>query len=150
MIHLHTLPKTTEEKKKRRGQGLGSGKGKTGGRGTKGQRTRGSIPKTMGEAGASFVKRLPLYRGKYRNKPKERKELVINLKYLNLYKPNTVVSLATLITTGILKKDQIGAKVKILGGGKLTIPLTVCLPVSKSAKKAIEAAGGKIDLVSAK
>lgn len=151
MIKLHQLPESTTGKKKRLGQGLGSGKGKTAGRGTKGQRARGAIPKQMGEAGNSLVKRLPLYRGKYKNKPKQNKSLVINIKYLSVFSPHDVIDEEACIAKGILKKvGGIKRKMKILGDGNITIPLTIRIPVSKKAAKKIQAAGGTIETKSTK
>lgn len=146
MIELHKLPKTTISKSKRLGRGTGSGKGKTAGRGTKGQKARGRIPLTLAQAGVSFIKRLPLYRGKYRNKPIRKKPVEVNVKYLNLFPKDSVVDIETLITHHIVDTDT--AKkfgVKILGDGDLTVSLIVKLPTSRGAAKKIEKAGGKVE-----
>lgn len=149
MITLHKLPKTAKRTKKRKGQGGGSGKGKTAGRGTKGQRARGKIPARLGLTGSSFIKRLPLFRGKYRNKPKKNKPLVINLKDLSSFAPQTVVNLETLVKYHIIKADDAYKYgVKILGSGEIEIPLTVNLPCSKGAIKKIEKAKGSVEKVS--
>ncbi|MBI3955121.1 uL15 family ribosomal protein, partial [Candidatus Gottesmanbacteria bacterium] len=95
-MKLHNLPKTSTIGKKRLGQGLGSGKGKTSGKGTKGQKSRGKIAKTLGAAGSLLVRRLPLYRGKYRNKPRGHKAYAINIKYLNILPKDSVVNFETL------------------------------------------------------
>ena len=145
MIELSKLPKLVKNKKKRLGQGGGSGKGKTAGRGTKGQKARGKIQKTLGIAGQSFLKRLPLYRGKYRNKPSPHKPLPINVKYLDILPKGSVIDVEFLYTHHII--DERLAKlhgVKILGDGKLTKSFTVKVPCSNGAKKKIEAAGGKV------
>src|SRR3989338_1135351 len=144
-MNLNNLPKTTNRKKKILGRGIGSGKGKTAGRGTKGQKARGKIPLKLGFGGTIFVRRLPLYRGKYRNKPHGKKLLVVNLKYLNILPKNSVVDIDLLIAHNIIRaKDVPTSGVKILGEGKLEKALTVKLPCSKRASKKIESAGGSV------
>lgn len=146
MIELNSLPKIITPKKKRLGRGAGSGRGKTAGRGTKGQKAKESIPKTLGLGGKSFLRRLPLYRGKFRNKPRGSKPLAVNIKYLNILPANSVVDLNFLVDHHIVEADL--AKkcgVKILGEGNLDRALTVKLHCSKGAAQKIKAAGGKID-----
>lgn len=147
MVTLHKLPKITKHRKKRLGQGHGSGRGKTGGRGTKGQHARDtSLPATFSGGALALVKRLPLIRGKLRNKSFRKKKLIVNLKFLNILPKNTVVDIDSLIKFHILSKDAKDFGVKILGDGEIKIPLMIKLPVSKRAGKKIEAAGGKIEL----
>ncbi len=146
-MKLENLPKITEKKAKRIGRGQGSGKGKTGGRGTKGQKARGKVTITHPhfEGGQRpLIKRLPYRRGKgYRKISK--KPLVINLEVLNLLpKSVSTVNLETLIKFGIVAEDD--AKkygVKILGDGNLSRVLTIDLPISKSAAQKIQKAKGK-------
>jgi len=131
------LLKITARNAKRLGRGQGSGKGKTSGRGTKGQNARGKLPITHPhfEGGQRILfKRLPYRRGKG-NAKISKKPIIINLSALNLL-PATVtrVDLATLIKYKIIKEED--AKkygVKILGSGQLSRPLTIDLPVSKKA-----------------
>jgi large subunit ribosomal protein L15 len=145
MINLSNLPQTVQRGKKRLGQGHGSGKGKTGGRGTKGQKSRGSIPFRIKEGGVAFVKRLPLFRGKYKNKPITSKPIVVNLKDLKDLQKNTVVDRNLLKKMNILKDEFLSFyNVKILGDGEIKVPLSIKLPCSKNAAKKIEKAGGKI------
>ncbi|MCJ7740735.1 50S ribosomal protein L15 [Candidatus Microgenomates bacterium] len=144
MIKLNQLTKTTSSRKKRLGQGHGSGKGKTGGRGTKGQRSRGKISMSLREFGVSFTRRLPLYRGKYRNKRVGTKDLAVNLKYLNVFPANSVIDKESLIKKNIISKNAKDYRIKILGDGELNIPLTVKMPCSKKAAEKIIAAGGKV------
>lgn len=146
-MKLNNLPKITKQRSKRIGRGQGSGKGKTGGRGTKGQNARGKLPITHAhfEGGQrSLIKRLPLRRGK--GNPKiSKKPLCVNLEVLNLLPKGETVDLETLIKHGIV--DKVDAKlygVKILGDGSLTKALTITLPTSKSAARKIEKAGGKV------
>lgn len=146
MIKLNQFPKTTKHPKKRLGRGMGSGRGKTSGRGTKGQKSRKKISKKLGIAGTSFIRRLPLYRGKLRNKPIRQKPLAVNLKYLNVLPGNSTVDLDLLIKHHIIDKESaFKYGIKILGDGELSIPLVVKLPCSKNAANKIEKAGGKVE-----
>ncbi len=125
---------------------MGSGKGKTGGRGTKGQKARGKGPGTIGEQGSNFLRRLPLYRGKYRNKPVTSRPVIIDLDQLSVFPKGAVVDVAALIAKEIvIAPGKNHAGVKVLGDGEITVPLTVKLRCSESAKKKIEKAGGKIE-----
>lgn len=143
-MKLQNLPKITIKSKKRVGRGSGSGRGKTGGRGQKGQKARGTV-KVLYEGGQlSLIKRLPLLRGKGRNKPKENKPFPINIKYLNLLPENTVVDMSALVKYKLVSEENSYYKVKILGDGELTKALTIKLPCSHGAKKKIVKAGGKI------
>lgn len=145
-MKLSTLPKIVERSKKRLGRGHGSGKVKTSGRGTKGQKARENIKLTFAGSSlqASWLKRLPLMRGKGKNKSFAKKPTVVNLKYLNSFKPNSDVTLESLKKAGIIDKRV--TDVKILGDGELKVPLVIKLPCSKSALKKIEKAGGKVTL----
>lgn len=145
-MNLETLPKITSRKKRRLGQGHGSGRGKTAGRGTKGQKARGKIPISFEGGAVSLIKRLPFRRGKSRNKVFKNKALVLNTKALNLLPKGTIVDIESLIKYNLVNAED--AKVygvKILGDGDLSIPLTVKLPVSKGAAKKIKKAGGKVE-----
>lgn len=144
MTNLTNLPKTVDRSKKRLGRGHGSGKVKTSGRGTKGQKARENIKLTFAGSSlqASWLKRLPLTRGKGKNKSFGKRPFAVNVKYLNILKPNTEVTLSALQQANVVDKAE--TRVKILGDGELTIPLTVKLPVSKGALKKIEKAGGKV------
>lgn len=144
-MELHKLPRLLKSPKKRLGRGHGSGRGKTAGRGTKGQKARGRIKLGFEGGQLPLIKRLPLRRGKGRNKPLKPGQIIVNVKYLNLLPQNTEVDLEALIRARIVKEDEARAfGVKILGDGELAIPLTVKLPCSGGAKKKIEKAGGKV------
>ena len=136
-----------KEKGKRVGRGYGSGKGgHTVGRGTKGQKARGKVGILFEgvKVKKSFVKRLPLRRGKGKFKAGN-KNLIVKLRYLNLLPNGAKVDLDRLIKAGIVdKKDGLAYGVKILGNGKLEKKLTVQVPISKSAAKQVEKAGGKV------
>lgn len=146
-MQLSNLKKITKSRKKRLGQGHGSGRVKTSGRGTKGQKARGKIPLSFEGGAVSLIKRLPFRRGKGRQKTITKKPVVINVKVLNLLPKNTTVDIQTLIDKKIVDKGEaISFGVKILGDGEINIPLVVKLPVSKNAAKKIEKAGGRVEL----
>ena len=147
-MKLHSLPKIKTKSAKRIGKGAGSGRGKTGGRGTKGQKARGnlSISHAHFEGGQRpLFKRLPYRRGKG-NAKISNKPLIVNLKALNLIPKGENISLAPLIKYKIV--DEPDAKkfgVKILGDGILQNTYTLTdLKVSKSAAEKITKSGGKI------
>lgn len=147
-MKLENLQTSAKKSKKRIGRGQGSGRGKTAGRGTKGQNARNklAISHSHQEGGQRpLFKRLPYRRGKGNSKI-SRKPLVVNLKALDIL-PKTVsfVDQDTLIKFGIVsKEDAQKYGVKILGDGNLLKPLTVSLPTSKSAAEKIQKAGGKV------
>jgi len=146
-MKLDKMPKTTEKKKKRIGRGYSSGKGgHTSGRGQKGQKSRGKVGFLFegSKMRKSLVKRLPMKRGKEKFKPSSRKPLIINIKYLNLLKENSEVTVKTLFKNGLVSKEAQKLGVKILGDGKLEKSLIVKVPVSKGAKEKIIKAGGKV------
>jgi len=145
-MKLSSLAKIIKIKQKRLGQGHGSGRGKTAGRGTKGQNAKGSRPLSFEGGALSLIKRLPFLKGKGKNKSFKGQPVTVNIKLLNSLKKGTVVDLKTLIENKIVNSEC--AKkygVKILGDGKLTVSLIVKLPVSKGALKRIEQAGGKVE-----
>lgn len=145
-MKLNELVKTTSKRKRRLGQGHGSGRVKTAGRGTKGQKARGKIPLTFEGGAVSLIKRLPFRRGKGRFKVFKKKPIIINVKVLNILKKGSTVDIKTLSENHIVdEKDAKIYGVKILGDGELNIPLTVKLPVSSGAAKKIEKAGGKVE-----
>lgn len=147
-MKLSQLPKTTRKRKKRVGRGYGSGKGgHTVGRGAKGTKARGKIALTFEgtKIKKSFLKRLPLQRGKGKLKPLKPGPVIVNVKHLNLLPKNSPVDIITLAKYKIV--DEKEAKifgVKILGDGELKVPLKVQLPCSKGAAAKIEKAGGKV------
>lgn len=139
-MNIHNLPKLVERAKKRLGRGHGSGRGKTAGRGTKGQKARGTIPPHFEGGQLSIMERLPYLRGKLRNKSRTVKPVTIQVGKLSTLSANTTVTLAELKKAGMV---HMGAKgVKILSGGTLSVALTVSVPCSKGAKSVIEKAGG--------
>jgi len=141
------LRKTVTKGKKRVGRGYGSGKGgHTVGRGQKGQKSRSHIGVLFEgiKVKKSLIKRIPLRRGKGKFKSGS-KPLIVKLAYLNILPSGTKVSIESLVKHGIVKQDDaLKFGVKILGGGKLEKKFTVALPISKSAAKNVEKAGGKV------
>jgi len=144
-MNLTGLPQITKKSKRRLGQGHGTGRGKTAGRGTKGQKSRGKISLSFEGGAQPLIKRLPFRRGKGRNKSFRVKPYVLNLDKLNLLKKNSIVDIGLLIKEGLVPKDAKKDGVKILGEGKLSVTLTVNVPTSKSAREKIETAGGKVN-----
>lgn len=148
-MNLNSLPEIKKNSKKRLGQGHGTGKVKTSGRGTKGQKSRNKVPLYFEGGALPLIKRLPYRRGKGRNKKTSQKPLVVNLKYLNKFSKNQVVDLEALIKNKIVKaSDAEEFGVKILGDGEINQALVIKLPISKSAAKKIEKAGGKVEFSS--
>lgn len=142
---LNNLPKLKKRSKKRLGQGHGSGKVKTGGRGTKGQKSRGKIPAYFEGGALPLIKRLPFRRGKGRNKSFNTGPLIVNIKYLNQFSVKEV-TLESLIKHKIIKEsDAKEFGVKILGDGEIKQALIIRVPISISAAKKIEKAGGHIE-----
>ena len=128
----------------RKGRGHGSGNGKTGGRGHKGQKARSGVKKAGFEGGQMPLARRIPKRG-FNNifaKPYE----IINLSALDKFEDGETVTAEALLAKGILSKCAYGYKV--LGNGSVTKKVTVqAAAFSQSAKEAIEAAGGKAEVV---
>ena len=144
-MKLNELPTITKRSKKRLGRGHGSGRVKTSGRGTKGQKARGKIPAYFEGGGLSLIKRLPMLRGRARNKVLRKKPIVLNVKYLNVLPKGSSVDLQALIVHKLVDVHEAKSYgVKILGEGELSVALSVSLPCSRGARVKIEKAGGKV------
>ena len=146
-MNLHELSPAPGSKRVavRVGRGLGSGLGKTSGKGQKGQKSRSGGVKRPGFEGGQrpLYLRLPK-RGFYNKFGKDYVE--INVSVLNLFEDGTVVEPVMLIEEGIVKNVRDG--IRILGNGELTKKLTVqAMGFSKSAEEKIIAAGGKIEVI---
>ena len=141
---LSPAPGSVKESK-RKGRGIGTGNGKTAGRGHKGQKARSGGGVRVGFEGGQMplARRVPK-RG-FINifaKPLE----FVNVSALNKFEDGAVVDAQALLAAGILSKCTYG--VKILGNGELTKKLTVnAAAFSETAKQKIEAAGGKTEVV---
>ncbi len=129
----------------RKGRGIGSGNGKTAGRGHKGQNARSGGGVRPGFEGGQIplYRRLPK-RGFHNRFAKE--YAIVNVEQLNAYEPGSTVDLARLLADRVVRDEQDG--LKILGRGEITRPLTVRARVfSAAAKEKIEAAGGKAEVI---
>ena len=145
-MELHQLSSIASKGKRRLGQGHGSGRMKTAGRGTKGQKARYDIPLDFEGGALPLIKRLPFLRGKDRNKSLQADQIVLNVSSLNRMPKNTEVTIESLAKFNLvdLKKAQTHG-VKILGEGDLSVMLIVKLPVSKTAEEKILKAGGRVE-----
>ncbi|WP_020376679.1 50S ribosomal protein L15 [Sulfobacillus thermosulfidooxidans] len=145
-MRLHEIQPSpgSRTKKTRRGRGLGSGLGKTAGRGHKGQKARsgGSIRPGFEGGQMPLQRRLPK-RG-FVNPFRVEYE-VVNVGDLNQFEPNTVVTIDLLKNRRLVRRNL---PVKILGEGELDRPLTVQVNAfSKSAKEKIEAVSGRAEVI---
>ena len=144
LSNLHPAEGSKHSDSFRRGRGHASGNGKTAGKGHKGQKARSGAPRPGFEGG-----QMPLYR----RLPKRgftninSKEIVgINVSVLERFENDSVVSVETLLETGVVKNPQDG--VKILGNGELTKKLVVkANAFSEGAKAKIEAVGGTCEVI---
>ena len=129
----------------RRGRGIGSGNGKTAGKGHKGQNARSGGGVALGFEGGQMPlwRRLPKRGFKNVNRVAY---ATVNVGDLSRFDENTVVTPALLKEVGLVKKEYAG--VKVLGAGKLEKKLTVqAHKFSKAAEDAINNAGGKAELI---
>ncbi|MEW6105485.1 MAG: 50S ribosomal protein L15 [Bacillota bacterium] len=130
---------------KRVGRGIGSGHGKTAGRGHKGQKARsGGAKGAMFEGGQMpLVRRVPKrgFTNRFREDFAE-----VKLADLNRFEEGAQVSPEDLRKSGIIKRAS--DCVKILGNGEITRPLTVrAHAFTRSAREKIEQAGGKVEVI---
>lgn len=139
---LSKLPKTVQKKRRRLGRGHGSGRVKTSGRGTKGQRARGKMPLSFEGGQLSIIKKLPQLRGRTRNKPIQSKPYPMKINLLNTLKDNSIVTIDLLKKENLIGKDI--EKVKILGRGRIKVKLSLKVACSKSVRQSIIDAGGKV------
>ena len=131
--------------RKRLGRGIGSGLGKTSGKGHKGAKARSGGGKRPGFEGGQMPLTMRLPKRGFTNN--FRKEYVaINVSRLEVFDDGATVTPVELIEMGIIKK--IGDGVKIMGDGELTKKLTVLASkFTASAKEKIEAVGGKAEVI---
>ncbi len=132
-------------KKVRVGRGIGSGIGKTSGRGQKGQNARSGGGVKAGFEGGNIplIRKIPI-RG-FNNYNFRKRYSTINVGDLEVLEPNTVVDIEFLYENRFIGKiEEYG--LKVLGDGELTKPLTIkANKVTKTAREKIEKAGGKIE-----
>ena len=140
------------QKKKRVGRGVGSGKGKTAGRGIKGQKSRSGVAINGFEGG-----QMPLYQRLQKrgfNKPNRQKYAVVNLgliqKFVEAGKldASAEISEDTLVTSGLVRRKLDG--VRILAKGEISAKVKLSVTgASKSAIAAVEKAGGTLTVTAA-
>jgi len=146
-MKLHELKAAPGSSKapKRKGRGAASGLGKTSGRGANGQNSRSGGGVRLGFEGGQ----MPLYRripkrgftNIWRKEPE-----IVNICDLSVFEDGAEVTASDLVEKGLIKKANIG--LKVLGKGTLDKKLTVkANKFSKSAVTAIEAAGGKAEVI---
>tara|TARA_E500000331_G_C16885471_1_gene552332 strand:- start:150 stop:611 length:462 start_codon:yes stop_codon:yes gene_type:complete len=148
-MKLNNLVKTNK-KKIRPGRGIGSGKGKTGGRGIKGQKSRSGVAINAFEGGQTpLYRRLPKRGFKSLSK---NDVATINLSSLQKFYDNkkldftTQIDLKMLIKKKIINKKKL--RLKILGDGNLKNKLNISTNfVSKQAKEKIEKIGGTLNIL---
>ena len=146
-MKLHELQYTEGARKtrKRVGRGTSSGTGKTAGRGQKGQGARSGGGKKPGFEGGQTTLFMRLPKRGFTNFNKL-EYAIVNLDQLNTFEAGTVVCPKALKEAGLIKKELDG--VKVLGNGTLEKAITVkAHKFSKSALAAIEAAGGKTEVI---
>lgn len=146
-MQLHELRPSPGNKRNRRrvGRGIGSGLGKTSGRGHKGQGARSGGGKGPGfEGGQTPLQRRLPKRG-FKN-PFRKEYAEVNVRDLNRFAAKTVVTPKLLFESGLVKDMKDG--VKILGMGDLDRDLTVqAHKFTGGAREKIEAAGGKVEVI---
>jgi large subunit ribosomal protein L15 len=147
-MELNTIKPAAGSKKNRRrvGRGIGSGLGKTAGRGHKGQKSRAGGYHKVGFEGGQMPlqRRVPKIKG-FQN-PNRVEWAVVNVERLSeAFEPKATVTPEDLLGKGIVRK---GLPVKVLGRGDIDRALTVrAHAVSATARTKIEGAGGTIELI---
>ncbi len=144
----------SHKKERRLGRGHGSGRGKTAGRGTKGQkaRTGGKIHRAFNGGQTRLSKRLPFVRGLGNsNTPFRDEYTIINVLNLESFEAGSQVKPDDLVNIGLVTPAEGRGLIKILGNGDLDHALTVhAHKFSESARAKIEAAGGAVEIIPVK
>jgi len=146
-MKLHELKPAegSTKDRKRIGRGVGSGWGKTAGRGNKGHNARSGGGVRPGFEGGQMPLHRRLPKRGFTNIFKK-VMAVVNVSDLSRFEPGAVVDAASLIRTGLVKGRMDG--IKLLGQGDIDIALTVKIDaISRSAKAKIEAAGGTVEVI---
>jgi len=130
---------------KRKGRGIGSGTGKTAGKGHKGQNARSGGGVRPGFEGGQN----PLYRRLPKrgfNNPFRKEYAIVNIQDLNSFDAGTEITPEVLLEKGVIKNTLAG--IEVLGNGELNVGLTVkANKFSQSAVEKIQAAGGKTEVI---
>lgn len=146
-MKLHELQYTEGSRKNRKrvGRGTSSGTGKTSGRGQKGQGARSGGGKKPGFEGGQTPLFMRLPKRGFTNFNRT-EYAIVNVEQLNTFDDGSVVDVKALMEAGLVKKELDG--IKVLGNGEISKKLTVkANKFSKSAVKAIEAAGGTTEVI---
>ena len=147
--HIGTLrpPRGAKKRRKRIGQGIGSGHGKTATRGSKGQRSRAGARMRPGFEGGQMPLHRRLPKRGFTNIFKKHYTLV-NLRDLQDFTPEETITPELLIQRGYIKGLRDG--LKVLGDGELKVALKIAAHhFSKSALEKIQKAGGTAEVISA-
>jgi large subunit ribosomal protein L15 len=135
----------SRKSRKRVGRGVGSGWGKTAGRGNKGYNSRSGGGVSPGFEGGQMPIQRRLPKRGFTNIFRKTYEIV-NIGDLAKFETGNVVDVASLVHAGLIKGKR-DAGVKLLGKGEITYPLTIRLDkISQRAKEKIEAAGGTVEI----
>jgi len=135
--------KGSKKNRKRVGRGIGSGTGKTAGKGSKGHKSRTGEGKRPGFEGGQMPMQRRLPKRGFTNVFRKKIDAV-NIRDLSKFENGAVVDEIALVSAGLIKGKRDG--VKLLGEGEITYPLTIRLnSISKGAREKIKAAGGTID-----
>ena len=132
-----------QKKEKRLGRGVGSGHGKTAGKGTKGQKARAGGGVRLGFEGGQMPLFRRIARRGFSNYPFKKEFQVINVSDLNRFADGETVTPDSLRANGLAKKR--GVPVKILGSGELTRKVVIKdATVSATAREKITKMGGQV------
>ncbi len=142
-MNLNSLIKVTTRSKKRVGRGIGSGMGKTAGRGQKGQKARGSVPLSQSGTGLHLYKKLPFRRG-IGNAKVSGKLVAVQLSSLSILKAGSEVTLESLLENKLISPRNVKKGIKIVGKAKILVKLIIKTPITKSAAEIIQKAGGSV------
>ncbi len=151
-IGLNNLkaPEGATHKKKRVGRGPGSGLGKTSGRGNKGQKSRSGYSRKRGFEGGQMPLHRRLPKRGFTNIFKREWAEVNLARVEEFFEAGSNVTPETLVEKGLVRKS-LRSSIAVLGKGDLSKALTITAHrFSESAKKKIEAAGGKAEVISSK
>jgi large subunit ribosomal protein L15 len=146
-MRLHDLAPAEGARKnrKRKGRGVGSGLGKTAGRGTKGHNARSGGGVRPGFEGGQMPLHRRLPKRGFKNIFQAPAEIV-NVRDLNRFESGSVVDRQALFAAGLIPRKAQG--VKLLGQGEVQVPLTIRVKsASRSAREKVEAAGGTVEVV---
>jgi large subunit ribosomal protein L15 len=135
--------------RKRVGRGIGSGNGKTAGRGHKGRRSRsgGNTPPGYEGGQMPLQRRLPKrgFRRLQKNRSRREEFATVNLRSLAVFGEGATIDPAVMVDRGLIRAGQ---KVKVLGDGELKLKLTIrAQAFSKGARAKIDALGGIAEVI---